>query len=292
MPRGLLFILLVFITGAAAAQPVYVSGGGGFENLTIDTLKLGRSDDYYSLMHLNFFGVVEGDFDKNYSYKLSYQNDPFWQNTVKSDFGVRLGVIAVDFGVQAGAHNSDSGYKVSDIEFWDLGVDGGVRLEFSGFFFTGFNFTLDIGGNAANNKIGGAERQMIGFFGGFWLPNILISGNYYRKDYNEKINDAVSIHAAYSKIGFKMEFFAKNIFYRLALKAGTITQTCGAVSGNNSSDLSENKHFYIGADFTVDLSRRLSWFINAEAPVLGLRAPIFMQFTAVSGVKFRCFENR
>ena len=279
---------------ALFAQPSYIYAAGGIENKTIDTLRLGRTPDYFSSYWLHYAGGVEGEFNKNYTYKFTFQSDPFWQTTFNTGIGIKMGFLSIKLGVQIGLHDFSTEYAFTAIEFWNIGIDTGARFELPGIFFLGFDVVLDIGGgNWVTNKPGSAHRQFLRFAGGFWLPHILISGGYMQRDYDAIVSDILAIRAGQTRVYGNIEFFAKTVPFQIMLEAGKVDQLANYTSDSSLwAKPDETSYMYVGTTVTVDIGRRFVWYVKMEAPITGLRAPIFNEFSAISGIRVRFNGNR
>jgi hypothetical protein len=296
--RQVLFAVCVLVSHAAFAQPVYITLGGGIDGGTLDTYKLGREPNYYSSMEPVYFFRVEGEFNKYYTFKLLYQADSFFQNTVNAGLGFKMGLIHVGMGVQMGIHDLDAGYDPIAVEFWNIGVDGMIKIEFPGILYFGSDFVLDIGGgNWIANKPGSSHRQVLHFYGGFWLPHILITAGYNDRNYDAIITDTVSIRAGHRRIYGKIEFFAKNVPFRISAEAGWLMQT-----GNYSEEIApgvvgwhnpvSKNSLYAGGGFGIDFSKNFRWFVNADMVLTGLEGGLFDKFSASSGFSIRVPGNK
>jgi hypothetical protein len=148
--------------------------------------------------------------------------------------GFTMGVIQAGMGVQIGGHDTKSGYKMLEVEYWNIGLDGRIKVELPGYFFIAGDFILDIGGgNWVSNKTGSAHRQMLSFYAGFWLPHIIISGGYSGKNFDAIISDTVASRADIARYWAKLDIFAKNIPFRILMEGGALTQ-----KANTSDDSS------------------------------------------------------
>jgi hypothetical protein len=223
-----------------------------------------------------------------------FQSDPFWQTTFNTGIGIKMGFLTVNLGVQIGLHDLSTEYTFTDIEFWNIGIDTGMKFEFPGIFFAGLDVILDIGGgNWVTNKPGSAHRQLLRITGGFWLPHILITVGYLQRDYDSIISDTLAIRAGQTRIYGNIEFFAKTVPFQMRLEAGKVDQL-----GNYTTDSSvwakpdQTSYMYVGTMITIDVGRLFDWYLKAEAPITGLRAPIYAEFSAITGIRVRLNGNR
>ncbi|MDR2509511.1 MAG: hypothetical protein LBC77_02575 [Spirochaetaceae bacterium] len=282
----------IFLCTAAAAfsQPMYISVSGGVDNGTVDTYKLGREDNYHSSFKPIFNVRMDGEFADYYNYRLSVSSDPFWQNTVNAALGFKMGVVIASMGVQIGMHDPESGINLLDIEFWNIGLDGDIKLEFPGIFYLGTTFILDLGGgNWTANKPGSAHRQQFGVYGGFWLPHILISGGYSNRNYDAIVTDTTSVRAGHTRLFGRIEFFAKKIPFRIAAEGGLVTQTSNFSVATLWEEPKTSEQIFAGGGFSIDFSRFFRLFLNVDITLSGAQTDV--PVTGSLGVSIRAMGN-
>lgn len=284
-----LTVLFLIANVFANAQPIYISAGGGIESGIIDTYLLGRVSDYYSSFKPVFFAGIRGEFGKYYNFKLNYQSDPFWQNSVNAGVGFAMGIIQVGMGVQTGIHDKRAGYGLFDVEYWNIGLDGTIKIELPGYFFVGSDFVLDIGGgNWVAQKPGSAHRQLLSFYAGVWLPHIIISAGYAEKNYDGIVTDAIAVRAGTTRFWGKFEFFAKNLPFRISAESGYLIQTANYSDSSPPlwHDPVETSHIYVGGGFSYEFNRYFRMFLDSQM--------FFFPFviSGRAGIEVKIFGNR
>jgi hypothetical protein len=271
MKRCILLPAFFFISFALEAQPVDITVGGGMDALSIDTKNLNSKYDLDSsaFAFIPFwYAKVGGEIGKKFRFEAEYRQDPFWQSTVSGSVGAIYKIINLGLGAQFGAHDySSDDFSFDKAELWDVGITSYVKVEYPGVFFAGFDYLLDL--KSSYQGYGKSERHYLAARGGFWLPHIFIKGAYSRKGYIESKIGGINIDAGEEQFDVNLEFFSKNIPFRISGGAGSLKLS--TVVDNNEQ---KTTYWYTAAGLTFIFGGKLQFFMNGKIPFLELRAQL------------------
>ncbi|MDR2842129.1 MAG: hypothetical protein LBV52_02890 [Spirochaetaceae bacterium] len=295
MRKLYIIIALVFLTlQFLAAQPIELTISGGVDSGAVATGKVDgmpqKFEDTLSVFTPFWQGKLYGRFGKIISFDFEVHQDPFWQATNRGGIGLFLGVIQIGLGFQFGLPDFDRNkFLFFSADGWDSGLTGLVKLEFPGIFFIKSEFVANLKGDT--DFVGNSDRQFLSFSAGIWLPNILVTGSYFTKDYSET-KDTFWFRTSYVKFFGRAEFFAKKVPFHLALEGGYITQSM-VLSWDNTtwSDKISASYWYPSIEFIFMLSNYLNWNIRADLPFSDLY-PQLDKFTVQTGLVFTILGNK
>jgi hypothetical protein len=292
MKRYMLLPVLLLLSLALEAQPIDITVGGGLDALSIYTKNL---DAEYDLKSRDFapipfwFAKIGGEIGKKFRFDLEYRQDPFWLSTVSGSVGAIYKLLNLGIGAQFGFHEYDSGdFSLDKIESWDSGLITYIRLVSPGAYYAGFDYLLDL--KSSYGGYGKSERHYLAVKAGFWLPHILIQASWSRKEYAESKTAQLDFNAGQEKLDVNMEFFSKNIPFRLSLGAGSIklnTDANSSVTGRVNQDAS---YWYASTGLTFIFGNHFQFFVKGELPFEELH-PQLQKISATAGIVLTILDD-
>ncbi|MDR2659127.1 MAG: hypothetical protein LBC27_03960 [Spirochaetaceae bacterium] len=196
------------------------------------------------------YAELKDDFAVMYNYKINLGNDTIWRNMISGDVGYYFGHVDIGLGFFIGTGDFT-------FDYIDIGFSGRAGFEFPGVFLINGGFASSL------YKDGPASRQLFYARAGFWLPHILITGGFELKTYSDKVTEDLSIEYGRTKYTGAMEFFSKNIPYRIQFLFGM--QTLTRVMSEPKEEASF-KSFIAGFRFYSQMSNTFAWFIEGSVP--------------------------
>jgi hypothetical protein len=257
--KVLLAVFPLLLTGAAGYSLDFTVAGG-IDYASYDPHNQGLVGNLFKPLMLPIaYAAFSGDFGTTFTYKVNYDYDPIWRNTFSGEAGYRFANIELGLGFFMGSGDFS-------LQAIDAGFSGKAGFLFPGIFFLNLFVGSSVGGSL--NSPENATRELFGASGGFWLPHILITGEFSLKDYIEQVTEELKIQTGRSQYKISMTFFSKNVPWRLRIDAGaqTLTRKLNDAGTGGSEEETINLTIF-GGGLHLQASKTFAWFFEGEIPM-------------------------
>ncbi|MDR0663095.1 MAG: hypothetical protein LBF80_03325 [Spirochaetaceae bacterium] len=251
MKRIALFILF-FCPLSVFAWDLTMGGGVDYSSYSTNNKRYVGSVFNPEMLPL-YFAEFKDDFAIAYRYNIGLGFDTIWRNMFEGGVSYRFGHINLGMGFFVGE---------SDLTFnaIDFGISGHAGFVLEGILFADGGFAASMDNNAM------ADRTLYSASAGFWLPHILITGEFELRSYTEQITILQNLYSERMLARLNTEIFAKNVPYRLRIIAGWEALSRRIEGSTVLEDVSAHM-FFAGLRFFNQAGKTFAWFIKGEVLV-------------------------
>jgi hypothetical protein len=226
---------------------------------------------------------VSGDVRGIFEYSVKYNWDTIWRNTVISNFNYHLKVFNLGFGLFIGGNDFL-------MRMLDIGFLGRLGIELEKKFF--IDFTAGASIDSKLDVLDTSTRQLINARLGWWLPHIYNYFDYSLVKYFEKVSDTQKIENSLATYKVRMEFFNKNVPFRITSTLGYKNHT-RIYTATDIEEVATVTTFFLGLGFNLKFAHYWRWVIEGEVMMDFKKTPdVFPPyFRAVTGIIFQYPER-
>ncbi|MDR2659211.1 MAG: hypothetical protein LBC27_04390 [Spirochaetaceae bacterium] len=243
----LVLCIFFFVHSSVYSWDLTLSGGVDYASYPKDGNDV--SDIFKPELQPIYSAEFNGDFGVEHNYSIGLRYDPVWRETFSGGIGYHLGIV--DIGLGFFLCDFFSGFTSID-----TGFSGHAGFEFPGIFF------INAGASVSMGDFEIPARKRFNAEAGFWLPHIFITFDFEIKEFIDN-DDKTLDRTTSTRYSGSMEFFSKNVPYRIRFEAGMQNLERSITGSAQSKDVSAN-HYFAGARFYAEAGKIFAWFAEAE----------------------------
>ncbi|MDR1505678.1 MAG: hypothetical protein LBI67_01110 [Treponema sp.] len=248
----------LFFAAALSLGSMELTVLGGMGNGFFDTKSLNPvgGGEFKGSLYPFFRVQLDETVSDFFSFSGALERDPVLRNRSWAEAEFSAGFVSVSVGPVLGLFNS----RESVVR---PGIQAGIRLDFPGIIFAGFNAGSTLGSLRAE---GDYEARHGEFALGFWLPNIVNTISVSEKKYDSRETGTIDTLDAIRRYQYRAGIYAKGFPFEVQVDFGYETLT-RRVTDASVVETDTYNIIFLGAETTVGVKPGFSLIFGVETPV-------------------------